>query len=406
MGLYYMKYFISKLATKDVIYTNLLVKFGVDDESLNELEYTHLMEHLFAFFTSKKYPHYNQVHSIFRDNGITFSAQTDDYYTKYSFSCNKKKLSVLMDVIHQTINYFQIDESIFSQEKKSVILELKTFIESPTYPINTKINSVLFPNHARSVSIERWITSIKACKPADIMRFYKKHYRKTNFIVSFCGNITPATIEKFNIGTPYVASNKPPRHIQHGPLNKIYKVKKTDAKAYITVCYKVAFGKFDTRIYACVALLKILVGGLDTLLYKKLRSDLGLVYSINDGSVIDPHKDFSFVSIETNTIDTKSNIQKVIKTITDIVYNLSIEDIDTQLNKFKIAHKLSLEKHRNCKNGAHMLNFHTSFIIHGKDPVDFFTYNENHNKLTAIEILELSKQIFTPDNMLVVYSSK
>ena len=86
MGLYYMKYFISKLATKDVIYTNLLVKFGVDDESLNELEYTHLMEHLFAFFTSKKYPHYNQVHSIFRDNGITFSAQTDDYYTKYSFS--------------------------------------------------------------------------------------------------------------------------------------------------------------------------------------------------------------------------------------------------------------------------------------------------------------------------------
>ena len=401
-----MKYFISKLATNDVIYTNLIVQFGMDDESTKELEYSHIMEHLFAFFTSKKYPHYNQVHSIFRQNGITFAAQTDDYYTKYLFSCNKKKLPLLMDIIHQTINYFQLDESIFAQEKKSVILELKSFMELPNYPIDTKIKSVLFPKHARSISISRWITSVKACQPADIMRFYKKYYCKTNLIFTFCGNITHATIDKFNIGKLYRPKSKPQRHIQSRPLNKIFKVKKTDDKAYIKVCYKVAFDKFDTRMYALVALLKILIGGLDTILYKKLRSDLGLIYSIQDDSVIDAHKDFSFVAFKTNTMDTESNIQKVIKTITDTVYNLSIDDIEQSLNEFKKAHQLSLEKHRNCKNGTLMLYFHTSYIVHGKEPVDFFTYNENHIKLTAQEILDLSKQIFTPDNMLVVYSSK
>jgi predicted Zn-dependent peptidase len=401
-----MKYYTSKIDSKNICYVNLIIHIGNDDETEKEKEYAHIMEHLFSFNTSRKYPLYHQVRSIFTDLGITIDATTYDHYTKYSFSCHTKHLKILIDILHETINHFQIDETIFKQEIISVILELKSIQETPENLLYHKMNAILFPKHARSYSIKDRIRSAKNCSKNDIMKYYKKYYRHDNIYMLICGDFTPTLIRELHIG------HKVPLKITRNssiPIMKnhrrLYKVKKTTDKAYIHVVYRQYYNIFDRKKYFTDILLFILAGTLDAILYNQLRSKYGLIYSIQVDNEIDTRTNMSHIIFKTNTVDKKSNIIKIIKIITETLSNLSLDEITRHLCKYKSKLKLIISKEINCKNGVNILGYVNKYIINEQKPMEYTKHLKEYNTVTADELYHFSKEIFNINQQMVVYSS-
>lgn len=401
-----MKYNIFEYNTKNIIYVNLSINFGTDNESEEEMEYAHIVEHLFCFFTSKKYPNYKQVHQEFNKLGITYAAETHSYVTKYIFTTHKDNLKFLLDVLFETINNFQIDKSIFEQEKNSVIIELKNFKQMPDYLLNVKISELFFPNHSRSIPLLKRIKNTQNCTIKDIMRFFKKHYKSNNLFFSFCGDLKQHKKYLNNLFNFNVSPFKEIK-INYNHINKtrISRVPRKDSQSFIKLCFKIDFDSFNDNNYILEALLEILCGNLNSLLYVKLRSELGLIYFIESNNNIDEYKNMSYIIFNTTTNDKKYNIKKIVNIIFDILFNLTEQQLEKHLNYFKVNNKINIIKEKNCKSGGDMLDFYDNYILFNKKLVNYFDYMKNYNKVTAKNIVDLSKQIFRKDNYLLVYSS-
>ena len=400
-----MKYFISTINSKNIVSINMIVKVGNDHETKNELEYAHFLEHLFSFFTSKKYPKYNEVQSILKNLGISFSAETHDYYTKYIFSTHKNYLQKLLDILFHTINDFQIDKTIYEQERNSVVIELKNMIEDPNYLLDTKINSILYPNHSRSVLLETRIKKINKTSINSILKFYKKHYTKSNIFFLFCGDIEYSTIKKYFSKNSLYKNNIIQPNFNINLDTKIIKVPKKEDKAYIKVVYKIPINYFDTQNYTLEILLDILTDDLDSILYKKLRSELGLIYYVESDNLIDIDSTMGYISINTSTNDNKRHILKIITTILDSIENIHKENISEYLEKYRKNNKMTIIKEKNCKDGEKMLNFYDNYFLFNKKTIDFYDYLKQYNKITANDIINFSKKFLINKNMFIVYSS-
>ena len=78
---------------------------------------------------------------------------------------------------------------MFVQEKNSVIEELNAIINESNYKLETKIDSVIFKNHSRSISQDKRLQNCLKLKPKDIEAFYKKYFVPENIVLGFFGNL-------------------------------------------------------------------------------------------------------------------------------------------------------------------------------------------------------------------------
>lgn len=405
-----MKYFIEKVNSNNFISVNMIVNVGTDHETKNELEYAHIIEHLFAFFTSSTFPNYNDVHALFKQYGIDFSAETHDYITKYIFITPKKNLFKLLDILFVTINDFKIDSSIFKKETNSVVIELKNIMESPEYLLDKKISELYFPNHSRSIPIKDRIRSTNNCSINSIMKFFNKYYNSNNIYFMFCGDISESynkLLKKYM--NPYNTNMYKPKmnSIKKLSINSnIYRVPKKDDKSYIKIYFKLQFDVFHENNYLLQCLLDILTEDLDSLLYKKLRSEKGLIYSISTDNNIDEYSSMSFISFDTDTNDTKTNILKIISIIINCILNLENEDIDKYVKNFIYNNKLEILKDKNCKDGEKMLEFYDTYFVFNKKKIDYYKYLEKFNQIKINKLIDFTKKNFTLDNLIIIYSSQ
>ena len=80
---------------------------------------------------------------------------------------------------------------MFVQEKNSVIEELNSIINETNYKFETKIDSIIYKNHSRSISQDVRLKNCLKLKPKDIHKFYQKYFVPQNMVLSFYGNIDP-----------------------------------------------------------------------------------------------------------------------------------------------------------------------------------------------------------------------
>ena len=111
--------------TQDIVYFETCIRNGKLNQKPHELEYAHLLEHMNACFTSKKYPDASVNNMMLSQIGASTNAFTSNYLTRYYIKCNKKHRKKVFDLLMLSYMECVFEENVFYAEKQSVIEELQ-----------------------------------------------------------------------------------------------------------------------------------------------------------------------------------------------------------------------------------------------------------------------------------------
>ena len=399
-----------------IVYLQLSFNVGSDLETLNPntLEITHFLEHMYGAFTSKKYPESYKLLEKLELLGIESDAYVNYNTTTYSLKGQSKYLEFMVDIFYNLFINFTVDNKYFEQERNAIVEEINSILNDGWIKLKEKVNSELFPNHVRELSQRFNIKNTYKIQPEDLITFHKKYYNTNNTLISISGDYNTKTLNKIislfkNIkktGRP----NKFPiiKTIKNKQKHKnLFYIKNDNVMSTnIYLVFKINIGRFDNRRYIIFAILNILTNGLDSRLYKRLRGDSGLVYSIeSDIDLGETSNTFSYISFSTQVLH--KNVTKVIQIIMNqlnIIKNTKINP--NEIKKFESDIEMGHLNSKLNKDPGIKLKQYSKYILWGQKPLnDLEKYKLNMN-ITADQILKMSKYIFDFNKIQIFYSGK
>lgn len=389
----------------ELISINLRTSIGEDNEVIGTKDYeiVHTLEHLFGYFTSKKYPNGTDNINNLSKLGIEINAHVTETETNFNMKGNKKHFELIVDYLYNTFAEFKLDTNILNSEKQSIKQELNEIINETWYNLELKMHELLFSNHIRSISQVLKKNNLKNLTSQRIYNFYKRKYSPSNTCLTVCGGINKKMLEivkkKFsNIEKKNVVVI--PRNI--GEFKQNISFSKTESVSYnINLIFKIDCNMFQKRHYIYELISFILTDNLDSNLYRALRRK-GLIYSINSYILTHPKRtDFSFFIINTETV--KSNVKKVIQII---LKELNSDKTITD-NKIFIKNKIELEYNKN--NNESKIDYYSDLytnqylwnhnIVNNKDIFNL------RNKITETELIKCLKNL-NLNNLIINYGGK
>lgn len=400
--------FINLDKKTDLIYLNMYFKIGSDNEIKNTLELSHLMEHLFAEFTSKKYNKNKELRTLLKQKGVFVNASVDENISKYDLKFNKKELKFILDVLSNAFYNFQINENIYKKEINAVKEELNQIINDNYINLEEKMYKILFKNHIREYTQKQHFLNLKNLSKKDNLDFFNNYYLSQNCLITITGNINIKTTtillnklfkkEKTNSKNlsikPYISSFTGPQAIFD---------KKSLESSRLNIIIKCDFTYFDDNYYILKKISKLLTQDIDSILYKELRTKHGLIYSINFDLHIDKNdKNLSFINISTDIIE-----KNIVKTLIVILQNLKKLKKDIHKNEIQKLHSI-LETEKNeellLNNISELIDIYSEFALYDKKIITTKLYYEKLKKISKQQIINLCKTLFIKENVLIGYT--
>lgn len=389
---------------------NMSLKVGSDIEELNTLEIGHFLEHLFSLYTSSKYPNGTKNREYLSNNNIDEEAEITSKNILFGLEFKNKHIDYVIDIVSNCLKDFKCDTKLFKQEKNSVIEELNAIINETNYKLETKIDSVIYKNHSRSISQEKRLQNCLKVTPKDIIKFYKQYFVPSNIVISFYGSLEPKTLlnkikKNFENIPSGVSINYPCYKYKFNSNNKIVYLKKNNYASNLKIYYRVPYTFFDNEYYSIYALLKILASDLNSILFKKLRSQEGLIYDIDADMELDKvSKDLSFIEISTS-MDSK-NFIKVLKIILETLDNVKKSVPAKYILKYKDSIKMNELQHEFCQNPRKLLTEYTDYVLWDKKLISIQEEFVNFSNVNLSKLKKIANIVFSNQNIHVCYDGK
>lgn len=389
---------------------NMSLKVGSDIETKETLETGHFLEHLFSLYTSSKYPDGAKNREYFSINNIDEEAEITSKNILFGLEFKEKYINYVIDIVSHSLKDFKCDKKMFIQEKNSVIEELNAIINETNYKFETKIDSVIYKNHSRAISQDKRLKNCLNTTPKDIEDFYVKYFTPSNIVISFYTSIDPDILFKkikknFEIINPRPSINYPCYKYKFNSNNQIVYLKKNNHVSNLKIYYRIPYTFFDDEYYPIYALLKILGSDLNSLLFKKLRSEEGLIYDIDADMELDKvSKDLSFIEISTS-MDSK-NLIKVFQIILNILDSVKKNIPAQYISKYKDSIKINKLQHEFCQNPRKLLIEYTDYILWDKKLISVQQEFKHFSNVNLNSLKKIANTIFSNQNIHVCYDGK
>lgn len=389
---------------------NMSLKVGSDIETLQTLETGHFLEHLFSLYTSTKYPNGAANREYFSMNNIDEEAEITSKNILFGLEFKDKYIDKVIDIVSHCLKDFKCDKKMFIQEKNSVIEELNAIINETNYKFETKIDSVIYKGHSRAISQDKRLKNCLKITPSNIEAFYRKYFIPSNIVISFYTSTQPTALfnkikKNFQNIPSRPSMNYPCYKYKFDNSNQIVYLKKNNHVSNLKIYYRIPYTFFDDEYYPIYALLKILGSDLNSLLFKKLRSEEGLIYDIDADMELDKvSKDLSFIEISTS-MDSK-NLIKVFQIILNILNDVK-KDIPKQyILKYIDSIKINKLQHEFCQNPRKLLIEYTDYILWDKKLISVQKEFKNFSNVHLNSLKKIANIIFSNQNIHICYDGK
>jgi predicted Zn-dependent peptidase len=156
----------------------------------------------------------------------------------------------------------------------------------------------------------------------------------------------------------------------------------------------------DNNTESMLLLQNILLNGMSSRLFKRLRSQEGLIYNISSTSI--EHQKLGALVINFSTRNNNNNLEKVFDIIKEEINKLINSDniSDEELNKVK---NMTISKLKIQLDNSYLIGLEYGFqIIYGNKTIN--TINQQIDKIEKItdhDIINLAKQIFNYKKMMI-----
>jgi predicted Zn-dependent peptidase len=294
-------------------------------------------------------------------------------------------------------------ESLFEPEKieierGTILGEIADYESNPALHIGYMVQSGLFQGTYAERHIAGSAETVMNISREDLYGFYYKKIAAKNMSVIVAGDVEFDKIidlfnDAFSEGKPFQEKEETSdlKIIRNNPIG--IKVYEGIDHIFLGFSFRTCnYTDSDSRVLDVIE--SILGGGLSSSLFRKLRTENGLVYSINVLS--ENYFDRGHFSVLTAT--SKDKIQFVLDILTEEFKRLESGNIiEGELDLAK--EKIIKSKIREMQSSSSWVGFHLSDIFFNpKNPIDLAEYLNKVREVKLEDVIRVSKKYFTSDN--------
>lgn len=377
---------------KNVVAVNILFNVGSANENENEEGYSHFIEHL--LFKSSQNFSTMEIMDKLSYYGADFNAYTSRLVTRYIFKCLKENFEKCFEIYADMIIRPKFNADEIDKERNVVIEEMKKCDDDPVEVLYRTVMENYYSGSFYAhdeLGTEEIISKVSREK---LLAYKNKHYTANNCIISVAGNIEfdelDKIIEKYFVSCfetkslPYEVNKT---EIKPNIRKKYDIVCRDDNQANVCVHIKTVPATSDKK-YISDLYTSILGNSQNSRLYKIIREELGLVYSVYAFSDMVSVTGGIFIMLGTRPKNVKKAIFEIRKIIDEFAENgATKEEFERVKNLKKSILEYSLETNQDVAeaNGT---------MLHLYDNVKSIDERKQEiEKITLEEINEFAKQI-------------
>ena len=343
------------------------------------------------------------------ENGIKLGVSSTSDIFSIVLQTTKDNLENAFVALDEIINKPTFSNYEIEKIKTRKIKELKTISDSPSRFVFDEFKKLAFLNSIYGQNAEFELKNIDNVKREDIVEFYSKVINPENMAISVVGDVDEKYItEKLNSiikenpkGSKFSYSNV--KYVPYHPAKNVETtLYKNEVQAnWMALGYKTC-GVTNRKDIATLSVINSILGeGMSSRLFRKLREEKGLAYTV--GSSLSTNVlDGAFVAyIGTN----EKSIQEAKKGILAEIETLKTEMVTTEeLNdaKDKIMGKFLLSLETNMDE-ADLLSWYSTL---GRDLNAFEEYKKMILNVSQNDIIETANKYFSKPYIYTVVKSK
>lgn len=262
------------------ISVGVMVQNGSRNEDLEVNGISHFIEHMFFKGTEKRTA--KQIVGDIENVGGQINAYTSKEATCYYVKALNTHLDLSLDVISDMLLHSKFDPEEIEKEKGVVVEEINMSEDTPEDVLDDIHSKAIFGDNSLSRAILGTIGSVRSFNREKIMNFIYNHYTPHNSVLSICGNFDEKElndlIEKYfgewKSSKIYIPQYKTPIL-----LNNSKYAEKQIEQLHIDLGLK-GLPYAHEKGYALVLLNNIFGGGASSIIFQKVREELGLCYTV------------------------------------------------------------------------------------------------------------------------------
>ncbi len=277
------------------ISVGVMVQNGSGNENPEVNGISHFIEHMFFKGTDKRTS--KQVMEDIENVGGQINAFTSKEATCYYIKALNTHLDLSLDVLSDIILNAKFDPEEIEKEKGVVIEEINMSEDSPEDVLDDVHSKAIFGDTSLGYPILGTIPLVKSFTREKILQFISEKYTPYNSVISVCGKFDDKELEdlinKYFGGWKSKHQYKPEYNEVTIQVSSSY-AKKEIEQLHISLGLEgLPYG--DDNNYSLVLLNNIFGGGASSILFQKVREELGLCYSI--ASYLQPFQTVGILNI-------------------------------------------------------------------------------------------------------------
>ncbi len=373
----------------------VLVKTGSKNEEKKVSGISHFLEHMLFKGTEKLSTPIKVAEELDKAGGI-YNAFTSEDYTGYYAKVNSEKLELAVDWVSDIYQNSLLPQQEVEKEKGVIKEEINMYFDNPMAHCANVFQELLYGDQPAGWDVAGTKDSVSKITRDDLASYMNSQYTSSNTVIVVAGNIEPGVEQiiedKFsNIRKGIAKSCIPVTENQSSPAVSIFEKDTDQTHLCLGVrCHNI----FSEKKYAQEIIATVLGGMMSSRLFGKVREEMGAAYYVSTILDDNPH---------TGVLATRAGID-----------NSKVEDVVTAIVGEYKKMKEVLVNDEELKKAKDYLKGKTALMLEPSDSIaQFYGMQELleekslspeqmfdlFDKVTAEDILQVSKEIFTSDRI-------
>lgn len=319
----------------------LTIEVGSEDEK-KPYGLAHLLEH--STFKGTDKLSQEQISEAFNSLSAEVDASTSSEFTVYKANFPKRNIKQVLSLYASLLKDSIFDEGELQKEKQVIIEEILMNEDIPDQLAFDNLVKCMYSDCGIGHDIAGEVEFLSGVTSRDVKKFHDQYYHSKNFLVAISGDFDFEEIKQL-INELYSKPFSKKTGIKGKNWSMVSKVSPTKTFVKKEINQSNILLGFRSLPYENYERIKlgligfILGGSMSSRLFRKIRNDLSLCYSVFAFDMNYKHNGFFGISLATSA----SNQEKAIKAVNAEIVKV-LEDGVTD-EEFEVAKNLSIDKH-------------------------------------------------------------
>ena len=367
------------------------VRVGSANETKENNGIAHVIEHM--LFKGTKNRSAKKIADDCAMLGGNLNAYTSKECTSYYITTLDYHINSAIELLSDMICNSLITEEDLEKEKGVIVEEIDMYDDSPDDLVHELLQKEVWKNHPLGFIISGTKKNVEAFTRSDVLEFMKRYYVAENMVISIAGHFEEDNV--LNALEQYFGEISNENHPSDFTKPKFHQTFITRNKDIEQVHMNLAFDAVSSNSEEryIMSLVNSIFGGSDSsILFQKVREELGLAYSVF--SYASPYNKAGLFQIDVTL--NPSNAHHVFDTIMNIIEEFRCEGIrEEELNRAK--EQMNTEFIISNESSRNRMNNNGKALLHHEPIESISEIMEQVNKITIEEANAYIGKYFTID---------